>query len=180
MIRRTVALLTLLTLILPAASVWPLGVGNIDLRSALNEPLVARIPLRSLEPGDMESMRVTLGTPDQFQRAGVQRPFFLTQLSFDVVPTPSGGYIRVTSEEPVAEPFLNFLLEVNWPRGRVVREYTVLLDPPVFMTDAEIDTYAKVIARCATRAEFKDARARKRHLESKVIELKDFRSFDDG
>ena len=132
MIRRTVALLTLLLLVLPAASVWPLGVGNIELGSALNEPLSARIPLRSLEVGDVEGMRVNLGTPEQFQRIGIERPYFLTQLKFEVVPSADGAYIRVTSEKPVSEPFLNFLLEVSWPRGRVVREYTVLLDPPVY------------------------------------------------
>ena len=132
MIRRTVALLTLLILVLPAASVWPLGVGNIELRSNLNEPLVAHIPLRSLESGDLEGMRVTLGSLEQFERAGVDRPFFLTQLRFTVTPSGDGARIDVSSKEAITEPFINFLVEVNWPRGRVIREYTVLLDPPVY------------------------------------------------
>jgi len=110
-----------------------LGLGSIEQRSVLNEPFEARIPLRSVQPGDLDSMQVRLATPEQFGRAGVERPFVLSRLRFEIVPGGADGdYIRIRTEEPLSEPFLNFLIEVDWPRGRVVREYTVLLDPPVY------------------------------------------------
>lgn len=112
---------------------YALGLGNIQLSSALNEPLHARIPLLSLEKGDLQDLKVSLGTSTQFTRAGLERPFVLSKLRFKVEKGPHGRpYISVTTRGPIAEPFLDFLLEVDWPQGRVVREYTVLLDPPVY------------------------------------------------
>ncbi|MCP5151539.1 MAG: hypothetical protein H6982_12315 [Chromatiales bacterium] len=130
--RKAALTLAILSALSPGG-VAALGLGPIEVSSALNEPLQARIALRSLQPGDVTGMAVTLGTADQFARAGVERPFLLSSLKFDVVADRNGReHIRVSSPAPINEPFLNFLIEVNWPRGRVVREYTVLLDPPVY------------------------------------------------
>ena len=79
-------------------------------------------------------MIVTLAPPDAFNRAGIERSQVLTNLNFSVDYNGPSPVIRISSRSPVVEPFLNFLLEVQWPTGRMVREYTVLLDPPVFMT----------------------------------------------
>ncbi|NIU80052.1 MAG: peptigoglycan-binding protein LysM, partial [Gammaproteobacteria bacterium] len=112
---------------------WALGLGNIEVNSTLNEPLRARIALSALQSGDLDGMQVQLASPEQFKRAGINRPFVLSKLKFNTVDDGSeGGHIDVTTREPVVEPFLNFLVEVTWPRGRIVREYTVLLDPPVY------------------------------------------------
>ena len=120
-------------LMLAPIAVSALGLGNVEVSSALNQPLEARINLRSLQPGDLESMQVALGSMDQFERARIDRPFVLSKLRFEVVASgEQQGFIRVTTKEAVVEPFLNFLIEVIWPRGRIVREYTVLLDPPVY------------------------------------------------
>ncbi|MFO7703892.1 MAG: FimV/HubP family polar landmark protein, partial [Halopseudomonas sp.] len=74
-----------------------------------------------------------LASPDEFGRAGIERDFFLTDLVFTPVVRPDGrAVIRVTSSRPVREPFLNFLMEVRWPSGRVLREFTLLLDPPLY------------------------------------------------
>ncbi|MEM7293746.1 MAG: hypothetical protein AAF420_10200, partial [Pseudomonadota bacterium] len=112
-----------------------LGLGDIEMMSALNQPLDAEIELLSVREGETEGMIATLASQEAFLRAGIDRPFVLTQLRFSVEKRGDGTpYISVTSKKPVVEPFLNFLIEVDWPRGRLVREYTVLLDPPVFMT----------------------------------------------
>ncbi len=137
---RAAALLALLLLI--PAGAWALGLGNIEVKSTLNEPLQTRIVLSSLQDGDLDGMQVQLASARQFKRAGIQRPFQLSKLKFTAVEDGSGfGHINVTTRDPVVEPFLNFLIEVTWPRGRIVREYTVLLDPPVY--GAAISSKAK-------------------------------------
>ena len=118
-----------------SSGVHALGLGNIEMLSALNQPLQAEIELLSVREGETDGMIATLGSQEAFLRAGLDRPFILTQLRFNVRQRGDGTpYIEVSSKKPIVEPFLNFLIEVDWPRGRLVREYTVLLDPPVFMT----------------------------------------------
>lgn len=112
--------------------VFALGLGNIEMRSALNQALDARIELLRARAGELKDLSITLASADTFKRAGMDRPAFLTQLRFEVVTNPSGApYIQVKSAQPITEPFLNFLIEVNWPNGRLLREFTVLVDPPV-------------------------------------------------
>ena len=110
-----------------------LGLGEVSLKSALNQPLVAEIEL--LEVRDLASGELipSLATPEDFTKAGVDRQYFLTDLKFTPVLKPNGkSVIRVTSSKPVREPYLNFLVEVLWPSGRLLREYTLLLDPPLY------------------------------------------------
>ena len=112
---------------------YALGLGNIDLNSALNEPFDARIELLSATAEDLESLNIGLADAKAFQRAGIDRPFLLGQLKFSVRESEDApDYIRVHSSEPIREPFLNFLIEVSWSKGRLFREYTVLLDPPLY------------------------------------------------
>ncbi|WP_439888981.1 FimV/HubP family polar landmark protein [Pseudomonas sp. MBLB4123] len=110
-----------------------LGLGEVTLQSALNQPLVAEIEL--LEVRDLASNEVlpSLAAPEEFTKAGVDRQYFLTDLKFTPILKPNGkSVIRVTSNKPVREPYLNFLVEVLWPNGRLLREYTLLLDPPLY------------------------------------------------
>ncbi len=110
-----------------------LGLGEIEVDSALNQPLNAQINLISARADELEEMRVELAPANVFDRVGVPRPYFLTQLKFTPISLPGGGTaIRITSKDPVREPFLTFLVEVTWPKGRLLREYTILLDPPEF------------------------------------------------
>ncbi|SDO32499.1 FimV C-terminal domain-containing protein [Pseudomonas arsenicoxydans] len=107
-----------------------LGLGEITLHSALNQPLradIALVDIGSLEEGELS---VSLATADEFSRAGVDRVFFLNDLKFTPVLRGNRSFIRVTSNKPVNEPFLNFLVQLNQPNGRLLREYTVLIDPP--------------------------------------------------
>ncbi|MGH8385269.1 MAG: FimV/HubP family polar landmark protein [Pseudomonas sp.] len=107
-----------------------LGLGEITLHSALNQPLRADIALvdaAGLEEGELS---VSLATADEFSRAGVERVFFLNDLKFTPILRGNRSLIRVTSSKPVKEPFLNFLVQLNQPNGRLLREFTVLIDPP--------------------------------------------------
>ena len=125
--------LTLVPLILMrSTSVFALGVGDIELHSALNQPLNAEIRLLSATPAELQGLTVSLAPEAAFISAGVDRLGLLNQLRFKVIQKSDGSHvIKVTSSQPIREPFLDFLVEVNWSSGRFVREYTVLLDFPV-------------------------------------------------
>ncbi len=132
MTRKLACVLALLLAASPGA-VLALGLGNVEVSTSLNEPLRAEIPLSGLRGGDVEDIDVRLGTAEQFRRAGLERPFYLSRLRFKVVVEGElKAHIEVTTPDRITEPFLNFLVEVNWPAGRMVREYTLLLDPPVY------------------------------------------------
>ncbi len=114
------------------AGAQALGVGEIELNSHLNQRLSAEIPL--VEAGELgpEEVLVSLGTPEDFERAGVERFFYLTDMRFEVFSDGRGPRIRITSRQPVTEPYLNFIVEVLWPKGRMLKEFTILLDPPTY------------------------------------------------
>lgn len=132
--KRLLALALALTGVFPSLT-YALGLGDIEVYSALNQPLVAEIDLTSVRPGEVDDMVVELADEEAFSRSGLERPFHLTRLRFEVATKDDGSeYIKVTTDDPVREPFLNFLVDVDWPRGRLMREYTILLDPPVFAT----------------------------------------------
>lgn len=112
---------------------FALGLGPLEATSALNEPFKGRIEVLGAKATDFDALTVGLAGEEQFQRAGIERAAALFQLRFSVADTPDGkDYIAVTSKDPIREPFLNFLLEMNWGNGRLLREYTVLLDPPLY------------------------------------------------
>ena len=136
---RKLATAAAVSLVLASGGVRALGLGDIEMRSALNQPMNAEIRLTSVQPGEADGMIVKLASPDAFSRAGIERTSVLTDLRFSVDASSGTPVIRITSNRPVVEPFLNFLLEVDWPAGRMVREYTVLLDPPVFMSPSASD-----------------------------------------
>ncbi|WP_237059013.1 FimV/HubP family polar landmark protein [Microbulbifer sediminum] len=109
-----------------------LGLGEIKLNSTLNEPLDAQISLlqtRGLADGEI---KVRLANPEDFERAGVDRTYLLTDLEFEVDYSGAQPVVRVSSNRPIQEPFLNFLVETRWPSGRLLREYTLLMDLPAF------------------------------------------------
>jgi pilus assembly protein FimV len=114
-----------------------LGLGEIELQSYLNEPLNAEINLRKSEgiaPGDVF---VNIAPQSAFERVGIDRTFFLTKLNFQVTTAPDGNLVvNVSTREPLREPYLNFLVEVTWPSGRLMREYAVLVDPPVYAEES--------------------------------------------
>ena len=109
------------------------GLGDIRLKSALNQPFDAEIQLVDAAPEELVALRASIASNDTFARYGLDRPAYLSEFTFAVDRNPSGqSVLRVTSPRPVTEPFVTFLIDANWPRGRLLREYTVLLDPPVY------------------------------------------------
>lgn len=111
---------------------YSLGLGDVTLHSALNQPLSADIELLQVGNLSTDELIARLASEASFQQAGVERFLFLNDLRFTPVIRGGRGYIRVTSTQPVREPYLNFLLEVERPNGRLMREYTLLFDPPEY------------------------------------------------
>ena len=124
----------LMLALLMAGNTFALGLGDIRLNSALNEPLRADIALLSATPEELEGLKVELAGADTFARYGLDRPLYLTRLQFAVVRSgrSDGNVVRITSQTPLTEPFVTLLVEATWSSGRLLREYTVLLDPPTF------------------------------------------------
>lgn len=130
-----------------ASQAFAMGLGDIRLNTVLNQPLNADIDLLSPTANELAELRVALASPEAYNRAGVERSFFHTKLRFEVVKRPDGSaVVRVTSREPVREPYLNFLLEATWGSGQVLREYTVLVDPPALMPAPRPVTRAPAVA----------------------------------
>lgn len=120
-----------------ASPVLALGLGDMELQSFLNEPLRADVILLDLRGLAADDIRIRLGGVDDFERMGVERNYFLTSIKFEVVVNESAGTgaIRLTTDEAILEPFLDLIIEARWPTGRLLREYTVLVDPPAFRQD---------------------------------------------
>ena len=114
-----------------------LGLGEIKLNSHLSEPLNAEIELVQVRELTEAEILPGLASQDEFDAAGLERFHHLTDMKFEVVVNSSGrSYIKVKTRKPIREPFVNFLVEVHWPAGRLLREYTLLLDPPNFSLTA--------------------------------------------
>ncbi len=111
-----------------------LGLGEIEVNSFLNQPLKAEIEVISARPGEIDDLLVGLASRDAFTRAGLSRPSSLSELRFAVNKSEEGdsAVVLITTKAAIKEPFLNFLVEADWSKGRVLREFTILLDPPFY------------------------------------------------
>ena len=130
---RTLLRLTLLAGLVAPLCAFALGVGPLAVRSALNQNFEAEIPLIVNNPGELTGLTVRVPLQQDFDRAGIERLAFLSKLRFSVE-TPSGGpnLIKISSVEPIREPNFNLLLELVWSRGRLIREFTVQVDPELY------------------------------------------------
>lgn len=138
MIRKLVIALTLVSAGY-AGYVQALGLGGAKVNSNLNQPLLAEIDL--VNTGGLSDAEILpgLATREEFLKAGIDRVYFLSDIRFEVKPGADGApKIILTTRKPVREPFINFLVEVIWPSGRLLREYALLIDPPVFAEDKPI------------------------------------------
>jgi pilus assembly protein FimV len=114
-----------------------LGLGELTLKSTLNQPLVAEIELLDVKDLTAAELVPSLASPEDFAKAGVDRQAFLNDLTFTPVLNASGkSILRVTSSKPLSEPMVKFLVQVMWPNGRLLRDYSVLLDPSKFSPQA--------------------------------------------
>jgi len=117
---------------LVVADVHALGLGGLRVQSALNQPFVGEIALLDVKSSELDTVKVQIASAEEFSKEGSERYHYLTGLRFSPQVSPRGeAVIRVTSRDPIREPYMDFLLEVTWPEGRLVKGYTVLLDPPV-------------------------------------------------
>lgn len=108
-----------------------MALGKLQVLSALNEPLNAEIELTLVSEKELKGLTASLASRADFDAADVDRLPFLSQIKFIVAKKPDGRYfLQLHTDEPVDEPFLHLLMQVDWPGGRLVREYTALIDPP--------------------------------------------------
>lgn len=129
------------------------GLGKLDLMSALNEPFKAEIDVTALRPNEQENLQVKIASNDEFLKAGLDRSILLSQLQFDIVERQGETKILVTSKQAVKEPFLDFLLTASAGSGRLIREYTVLLDPPEYVMAETRNTATTALPASQTAAD---------------------------
>lgn len=129
---RTLRTAVAAALLLAAGNAWALGLGQIQVKSKRNQPLLAEIPIVSTTPGELAALRARLASPDTFRRVGLAPPTGIaSDLQFSLGSDSKGRpVIRVTTLRPVEQAELNFLIEVDWGAGRLVREYSALVDAP--------------------------------------------------
>jgi pilus assembly protein FimV len=138
---RKLVFLGILSLVLAPGAALSLGLGEIRLHSYLNQPIDAEIALTLSSPQELDTLRVELAPPEAFERVGLDRPAYLDDLRFAVRDAgPTGALVKVSSSRPITEPFVTFLIEARWSGGRALREYTVLLDPPIFLPAPPVET----------------------------------------
>lgn len=135
MVRKLVVILTSVVLF-AAAHVKALGLGEITIDSALNQPLAARIELLQLGGVRPDQITVQLASENDFDRFSIEMESFLRAIRFNIESTGADAYVSLTTADPVREPYLSFVLETSWPSGRLLSEHTVLLDLPAFASNA--------------------------------------------
>ena len=141
-----------LLLLLPSAA-FALGLGDIHLLSPLNAPLNAEIELVDVAPDEAGTVQVALAPRDTFAQNGLDWPGYLATVQVRTTRTADGRQvITLKSSDAISDPFITLLVEVNWSHGHLVREYTMLLDPPVYAPGQSAVANAPVTAP-ATSAE---------------------------
>ncbi len=129
------------------------GLGKLSVGSALGQPLSAEIELFAADKAELDSLSATLASDQAFRDARVEFSPVLTSLRFSVEKKPNGkAVLKVTSSRPVNDPFVDMLVELNWASGRLVREYTMLLDPPGMGGAQAVPPVAVVPAQTAPAA----------------------------
>ena len=110
-------------------SAWSLGLGDATVESFLNQPLQARIDLISQASDDMASVTAKLASADDYELIGANRESVPVPISFTVEDIDGDAYLVASSKLPIGNPVLRLIVEVNWSSGRMLREYTLFLDP---------------------------------------------------
>jgi pilus assembly protein FimV len=122
------------------------ALGDIELNSHLNQALNAQISVTPAKAGELDEARIGLASETDFEEAGIKRRAVLDQIKFKLVKGMDGKQaIKLTTQEPIKEPLLDFILVVTLPNGRLTREYSVLLDPPVTTQEPASPAQASVM-----------------------------------
>jgi pilus assembly protein FimV len=119
-------------------SVFAAGLGKLNVQSGIGEPLKADIELISITPDELSSITAAIASEEAYAAQGIERPASHNNIKVTVTKNSSGTPIlKLNSAQPISEPFLDMLLQVDWNSGRLLREYTVLLDPPDYAGEAD-------------------------------------------
>jgi pilus assembly protein FimV len=108
------------------------GLGRLTVLSPLGQPLLAEVEIVALQPGEEDGLSARLASADAFAAAGIEISPALLGVRVDITRRNNRPILRLTTKDPVNDPFLDMLVELQWPTGRLVREYTFLLDPPQY------------------------------------------------
>ena len=131
MLKSLVRIAGIIAGMLLSGAVYAVGMGDINVASALGEPLSVEINLLSVSQSDKSKLSAHLASPDEFKNAGIEYPYSLPSIKFQVETRPDGtSYLKLTTLDTVNDPFVNLLVELDWASGKLMREYTFLLDPP--------------------------------------------------
>jgi len=128
----------MLAMTLPGAA-RALGLGDIRVNSALNEPLSAQIDLMGATPEELATLSAQLADEAMFRRYGADRPSYLSTVRFKVATNSQGRpVLEVRSAQPFADPIVNFLVDIRWPKGELIRDFSLLLDPAVYPSGSQL------------------------------------------
>src|SRR5215468_2232411 len=137
-----------------------LGLGKLTVNSGLGQPLSAQIELTAATREELDSLRARIADVSVYRDNNVQFPNALTRARVALEQAPNGSsYLRVTTLQPVNDPFLDMIVELSWATGRVIRDYTFLLDPPGATEMQAVEPSAPIAARTAPRESRAGARA---------------------
>ena len=132
---------------LGAVDAWALGLGRLAVQSALGETLRAEIDITSLTPEEAGNLKIRIATPETYRASGVDYNSVLPTTQAALLKRSDGRpFLRLTSDRVVQEPFVDVILELSWSTGRLVREYTLLFDPPSDRAQAAASAPPPVVA----------------------------------
>jgi pilus assembly protein FimV len=153
-----------------SGAVYALGMGGINVTSALGQPLSAEIDLISVSKSDEVSLSAKLASPDTFQMAGVDYPYSLPRIKFRIETRKDGtSYIKLTTDDPINDPFVNLLVELDWATGKLMREYTFLLDPPGYTLEQPKPEPVQPVEPTATERQWQKEWAAQAKTESQPM-----------
>jgi len=123
--------------LLIASQSYGLGLGNLQVNSALDEVLEGKIPFILDGTEEIEKIKVAVASNSDYERVGLDKSFVPSNITVEILEEGGGKYIQISSKGPVSEPIVSLLLVVDWANGHLLREYTLLLDPPIFTSTSE-------------------------------------------
>jgi pilus assembly protein FimV len=164
------AIVLLVAFALPSAA-EALGLGEIHVDSGLNEPLAAEVEIVGATAQDLAGITASVANPETFLRFGVDRPAFLSTAAFRIAMDSKGQpVLAIRSTDSFTEPLINMLIDLRWRSGELIRQYTLLLDPPRFPSDTAVaeavptDSGAGAYSAPATPELFREASQPASHI----------------
>ncbi|MHB8849365.1 MAG: FimV/HubP family polar landmark protein [Burkholderiales bacterium] len=136
-----------------AAAAHSAGLGKLSVESALGQPLKAKIDVIATDPAELSNLHARLASPDAFRKANLELNSTITHIQFALDKKPDGSLVlKLTSDTPVNDPFIDMLVELDWGNGKMLREYTILLDPPNMKTAGGVPNNGNLVVSPAVTA----------------------------